>query len=44
MKPRFVVCISFWRIQNRYKEMDVIESLFYTYIACNFFLISYLVW
>ena len=26
--------VSVWRIQNRYKEMDVIRSLFYRYIAC----------
>ena len=33
IKPRFVVCISFWRIQNRFMEMDVIGSLFYTYLG-----------
>ena len=35
IKHRFVACISFWRIQNLYKEMGVIRSLFYRYIACN---------
>ena len=36
IKHRFLVCLSFWRFQNRYKEMNVIRSLFYRYIACNF--------
>ena len=31
----FVVCLLFWRVQNRYKEMEVIRSLFYRYIAYN---------
>ena len=35
MNYRFVVCILFWQIQNRYKEMDVIRSLFARYNACN---------
>ena len=35
IKHRFVVCISFWRIRNRYREISVIRSLFYRYIACN---------
>ena len=35
IKHRFVGCISFWRIQNRYKEMDVIRSLFNRCNACN---------
>ena len=35
IKHRFAVCISYWRIQNLYKEMDVIRSLFDRYIACN---------
>ena len=35
IKHRFVVCISLWQIQNRYKEMDVIKSLFNRYNACN---------
>ena len=35
IKYRFVVCISFCGIQNRYKEIDVIRSLFYRYIACK---------
>ena len=32
IKYRFIMCISFWQIQNRYKEMDVIRFLFYRYI------------
>ena len=36
IKPRFVVCISLRRIQNRYKKMDAIGSLFHIYLACNF--------
>ena len=35
IKHRFTVCISYWRIQNLYKEMDVIRSLFDRYIGCN---------
>ena len=35
IKHRFLVCISFWGIQNCYKKIDVIRSLFYRYIACN---------
>ena len=35
IKHCFVVCISFWRVQNCYKEMDVIRSLFYWCIECN---------
>ena len=35
IKHRFAVCISYWRIQNLYKEMNVIRSLFDRYIACN---------
>ena len=31
----FVVCISLWQFQNRYKEMDVIKSLFNRYNACH---------
>ena len=31
----FVVCFLFWRVQNRYKETDVIRSLFYRYIVYN---------
>ena len=35
IKHRFVICISFWLIQNCYKEIDLIRSLFYRYIASN---------
>ena len=35
IKHRFVVCISSWWIQNRYKEMDPIRPLFYRYNPCN---------
>ena len=35
IKHRYVVFISFWRIQNCYKEMDLSRFLFYRYIACN---------
>ena len=35
IKHWFVVCISFWRIQNRYEEMNIIRSIFYRYNACN---------
>ena len=35
IKHCVVVFISFCWIQNRYKEMNVIRSLFYRYIACN---------
>ena len=35
IKHGFVVCISFSRIQNRYKEMDAMRSLFNRYNACN---------
>ena len=35
IKHRLVVCISLWWIQNCYKKMDVIRSLFYRYNACN---------
>ena len=36
IKHVFVVCISFWRIENLYKEMDVIRSLFkgYNHVIC----------
>ena len=34
IKHCFIVCISFWQIKNRYKEMNVIRSIFYRY-ACN---------
>ena len=32
---RFVACISFFWIQNRYREMGVIRFLFHIHIACN---------
>ena len=35
IKHCFVVCISLWQIKNRYKEMNVIRSIFYRYNACN---------
>ena len=37
----FTQYISFWRIQNLYKKLDVIVSLFYIYLACNLRRVTY---
>ena len=41
IKHYFVVCISFWQIQNRYKDMDPIRPLFYGSNACNLNIVTH---